>query len=200
MNDRKYKTIKHQHIVGDLHELTFSCYRKMHLLSNDTWRELLSRRVEIACSEQSFELVAFVYMPDHVHLLVFPTLPEPDLGNFLAAIKQPFSSSIRSILEHTRSPLFQRLTIRERPGKNVFRFWQEGPGYDRNLFQPESIEASLNYIHNNPVRKKLCERAVEWKWSSARYYYAEPPRQQLAELPHIHGLRPESLDAGSSRH
>jgi hypothetical protein len=89
--------------------------------------------------------------------------------------------------------------IRERPGKQVFRFWQEGPGCDRNLFQPDSIQASINYIHQNPVEKKLCKRAIAWKWSSARYYLAEPQLQQDADLPHIHGLRPEALDPGSSR-
>ena len=27
-----------------------------------------------------------------------------------------------------------------------------------------------NYIHNNPVRRGLVKRAVDWHWSSAGYY------------------------------
>ena len=44
------------------------------------------------------------------------------------------------------------------------------------------------YIHNNPVRRGLCRRAVDWKWSSARYYLGTPPRQQHTGLPLIDGL------------
>jgi putative transposase len=79
-----------------------------------------------------------------------------------------------------------------------FRFWQEGTGYDRNLFTPAAIQASLDYIHNNPVQRTLCRKAVDWKWSSARYYLLDPPRQQFPELPHIHGIRQEALDRGQS--
>ena len=52
----------------------------------------------------------------------------------------------------------------------TFRYWQEGPGYDRNLESPEAIEAAINYIHLNPVRRGLCAKAEDWKWSSARHF------------------------------
>lgn len=199
MHEPKHKTVKHQHEVGDFHELTFSCYRKLRLLTNDAWRKLLSEVIQSACDDESMELVAFVFMPDHVHLLVFPLQREPGISQYLAKVKQPFSGRIRGALEDTNSPLLKRLMIRERPGKYVFRFWQEGPGCDRNLFQPESIQASINYIHKNPLEKKLCKQATDWKWSSARYYHGEPQLQQDPDLPHIHGLRPEALEGGSSR-
>ena len=125
MAERKHKTVKHHHEVGDFHELTFSCYRKMRLLTNDTWRRLLSQSIEKACKEECMELVAFVFMPDHVHLLVFPLANKPDMGSFLAEVKRPFSSEIRTILEDARSPLLKKLMVRERPGKEAFRFWQE---------------------------------------------------------------------------
>ena len=199
MVQRKYKTIKHQHEPGDLHELTFSCYRKMRLLTNDHWRARLAACIDEACELHSLELVAFVFMPDHVHLLVFPTLPKPDMGQFLAKIKQPLASFVRQQLKESSSPLLRQLTVQERPGKTSFRFWQEGPGCDRNLFQPESIQASINYIHKNPVERKLCKQAVDWRWSSARFYLQEPQGQQFDELPFLHGLRPEALEPGSSR-
>src|SRR5262249_36637078 len=67
-------------------------------------------------------------------------------------------------------PLLGELTVRERPGKHCFRFWQEGAGFDRNLFSPAAIAASINYIHLNPVKRGLCERAIDFKWSSARFH------------------------------
>jgi putative transposase len=57
----------------------------------------------------------------------------------------------------------------------------------------------MDYIHNNPVQRGLCQRAIDWKWSSARYYLLDPPGQQFPDLPFIHGLRPETLDRGQLR-
>ena len=37
------KTVRYFHETGHLHELTFSRYRRMPLLSNDSWRETLAR-------------------------------------------------------------------------------------------------------------------------------------------------------------
>ena len=138
-------------------------------------------------------------MPEHVHLLVYPLSEAGGIDGYLGQLKQPFSKEIKRLLTEAKSPLLKRLTVRERPGKSCFRFWHEGPGFDRNLFTPTAIMASLDYIHNNPVEGGLCRRAVDWKWSSARYYLLDPPRQQFPDLPHIHGMRPGALDRGQPR-
>jgi putative transposase len=63
--------------------------------------------------------------------------------------------------------------VRDRPGRQVFRFWQEGPGFDRNLFTVKAVQASIDYIHNNPVARGLSQKARDWRWSSARFYESE---------------------------
>ena len=70
------------------------------------------------------------------------------------------------------------------------------------MYQPPwgfTAAASMDYIHNNPVQRKLCRQATDWKWSSARYYLFDPPKQQFAGLPHIHGLPPAAFDKGQPR-
>jgi len=183
------KTIKHYHKPGDFHEFTFSCYQRRPLLTNDDWRRRLSCHLDEANQQEGMRLVAFVFMPEHLHLLVLPTTPEPDLGRYLARIKQPFSKEIKGVLESSGSSLLDRLTIQERPGKTVFRYWQEGPGFDRNFDTDEGVQNAIDYFHGNPVKRGLCRRAVEYKWSSARYYLLQPPCQQFDGLPFVHGLK-----------
>ena len=36
-----------------------------------------------------------------------------------------------------------------------YHFWQDGGGDDRNIRSREALQASVDYIHNNPVRKGL---------------------------------------------
>ena len=138
-------------------------------------------------------------MPEHTHLLVFPPTTQPDIGLYLAAIKQPFSSAVYSQLEAAKSPLLSKSIVRERPAKFCFRFWQEGAGFDRNLLTVKAIESSIDYIHRNPVERKLCRRAIDFRWSSARYYLAQAGSHPFEGLPKVDGLRTAAFDPSASR-
>ena len=140
------------------------------MLTNDTWRRELARLIDAACLEAEFDLTAFVFMPEHIHLLIYPKPENPRIGTFLARFKQPFSKYVKEILIAKQSNLLSDLTVHQRPGKTCFRFWQEGGGFDRNLYNPQAIDACINYIHLNRVKRGLCQRASDWKWSSARFY------------------------------
>jgi len=84
-----------------------------------------------------------------------------------------------------------RLTIQKRPGKTVFRFWQEGSGYDRNIESSNVLTTSLEYIHANPVRRDLCDQTNQWKWSSWHHYNAADHTDP--DLPIVHGMPEGSL-------
>ena len=183
------KTVKRFHESGDCHELTFSCYRRMPLLTNDVWSHLLAESLDLAVQGQSCRLVAYVLMPEHVHILIQPTTHDFRIDLFLKALKAPFSRRIKKRLEEAHDPLLSKLTIRERPGVHCFRFWQEGGGYDRNLRSEKAVQAAMDYIHDNPVRRQLCERAADWRWSSARYYHEDRHSGAVMTTPPtIHGL------------
>jgi putative transposase len=181
------KRVKHYHEPGDTHEFTFSCYRRWQLLDNDERRRQLCTSIDRAVTGYDFRLVAFVIMPEHVHLLVYPIPQKPDIPGFLSAVKRPFSYRVKQQLIADGHQLLELLTIRERPGKMTFRFWQEGPGYDRNLNTEKAVLAAIAYIHENPVRRGLCELARDWKWSSCRWYESNGTLID-PELPTIHGL------------
>ncbi len=185
------KTIRHYHEPGHWHEFTFSTYQRKPLLTNDDWCRMLARSLDAANEEFQFRLVAFVFMPEHVHLLTYPLRQNPEFGKYLARIKQPFSKQVKAILHTQRSGLLKRLTVRERPGQSCFRFRQEGASYDRNLFSSEAILHSIDYIHENPARRGLCQRAIEWKWSSAQDYLSETTD---SDRPLIHGPPPGFFD------
>lgn len=47
-------------------------------------------------------------------------------------------------------------------------------GYDRQeIYSNEVFNQKLEYIHYNPVKKKLVTKAENWKWSSAIDYLTE---------------------------
>ena len=183
------KLVHRWHEPGQAHELTFSCVGRRPLLLLHDWPVLLARGLDAAAQRHPCDLVAFVFMPEHVHLLVLPKHPDFVPGDFLYALKRPVSYRIKQHLIGTNDPLLAELTIRERPGKTTFRFWQEGGGYDRNLFKDGSLESAAHYIHRNPVRRGLCDHPDEWKWSSFRFY-EHPDRPADPDLPRVRGFPP----------
>ena len=161
------KRILHFDEVGEFHELTFSCFRRLPLLTEDKLLEDLSRTIDRATERHGWRLAAFVFMPEHVHLLVYPIRPSSKVADLLFAMKRPFSYRAKQYFTETKTELLESLFVRQRPGVQTFRFWQEGPGYDRNIRSEKALQAAIDYIHMNPVRRKLVERAADYVWSSA---------------------------------
>lgn len=111
------RRIKHYHEPGDLHELTFSCYRRKPLLTDDRWLRLLAESVERANVGRNFGLAAFVFMPEHVHLLVYPRTSDCDIEGLLQAIKRPYSHRIKQLLQDSDSPMLSKLTVPDKGSK-----------------------------------------------------------------------------------
>ena len=44
--------------------------------------------------------------------------------------------------------------------------------YDFNIRNYPQFVEKLRYIHRNPVKQGLCDRAEDWQWSSFRHYAA----------------------------
>ena len=162
------KRVRTYNVPGHLHFLTFSCYRRMPLLSNETWLGWLGAAVRTACQDFDFALWAYVFMPEHVHLLVKPRKVLYDVSKFRKSLKQSASKRIVNHLQKCRSALLGRLRVQERPGKECFRFWQEGPGHDKNLWSMEKAVEKAKYCHRNPVERKLVASPEQWRWSSFR--------------------------------
>jgi putative transposase len=181
------KRVRHFNELGHCHELTFSCFHRFPLLTHTPVCSLLSHSIDRALVQQRFWLIAFVYMPEHVHLLVFPATSTARIERLLFAIKRPFSYRVKQYLEQNNPSLLQQLIVQERPGKMVFRFWQEGPGYDRNLTSREAVLSVIDYVHNNPVRRGLSITPDQWRWSSWKYYH-QPFECYDQELPVVHGV------------
>lgn len=144
--------------------LTFSTYRWLPLFRNAGIRDRFAEGLAAARAEFQFRLVAWVVMPEHVHLLLQPK-PET-LVPALASLKAEFAREVLGRWRLLEAPVLNRLVCSG--GKT--RFWQPGGGYDRNVFSREEIEEKILYVHHNPVKRGLVNQPEDWHWSSARWY------------------------------
>jgi len=146
---------------GDLHFITFSCYRRMQLLSPRR-RDLFLRQLESARIQYRFVVAGYVVMPEHVHLL----LSEPerrDLSVAIKALKQAVARRVLAALRR-RNPRQGELF-----SAGSHHFWQ-ARFYDFNVWTEKKRMEKLRYMHRNPVMRGLVKTPEDWRWSSYRAY------------------------------
>ena len=85
------KKCRRYNFPGNAHELTFSCFRGRPFLSRDRTRGYLVDAIVAAKHKHAFDLWAYVFMPEHVHLLICPCEEAYSIAAILQAIKQPVS-------------------------------------------------------------------------------------------------------------
>jgi len=160
------KKCQRYNIPGHAHELTFSCYRRQVFLLNDSFCSYLVEAIIRAKEIHQFDLWAYVFMPEHIHLLIWPRNEIYSISNILLSIKQSVS---RKVLLYLRKHKPQKLKLMETSQKHtLYRFWQAGGGYDRNITSRTTVIHVIEYIHNNPVRRGLVIKPEDWLWSSMR--------------------------------
>jgi len=119
-----------------------------------------------ACEKQKFKMISYVFMPTHVHLIVMPVKESYSISDLLKSVKQPVARREISYLKRNEPDKLEMLSIGG--GTPGYRIWMMGGGYDRNIMHTDHLENSINYLHNNPVRKGLVKNVLDWKWSSVR--------------------------------
>ena len=151
---------------GDLHFITFSCYRRLPLLKSARARDMFTKELARVRDEMRFRLVGYVVMPEHVHLLI----SEPPGGTPSEVLQKLKLRVARKIGRGRKSapPGQMRLPFEER-GKTPRAFWQ-ARFYDFNVYSERKRIEKLDYMHTNPITRKLVVHPKDWPWSSWGFY------------------------------
>ncbi|WP_448605398.1 REP-associated tyrosine transposase [Thermoflexus hugenholtzii] len=138
--------------TGRAYFITFTVNQRRPLLTGALAQYFIEHLLQWQ-RESGFALLAFVVMPDHVHLLGILT-------------EQSRLSDVVRRLKGRTGRALNRLLGQSGP------FWQSA-FYDHALRVQESVEAVARYIEENPVRRGLVVDPSEYPFSSANAVYAE---------------------------
>jgi putative transposase len=111
---------------------------------------ILARAIEGVRGRMKTAVFGYCLMPDHWHAIV---LPEE-------------GSSISDFLMRVKIAAYQRIRKARSSRDGI---WQSR-FYDHILRIRREFDQTLEYIHQNPVRRGLVETAMEWPWSGAAWY------------------------------
>ena len=144
--------------------LTFSCYRRAPLLGESWVRDRFVAELARAREACRFELIAWVVMPEHVHLIILPRDEAWPVARILRSLKIPLARDVIAVWKE-RGIVPDEIRVGDQT-----RFWQRGGGFDRNVRDRTELAKEIRYVHENPVKRGLVSSPVEWLWSSARWY------------------------------
>lgn len=172
------KGLRRREGAFDVRFMTFSCYRRLPLLSHPEIMNLFVERMAEAKLRLGFFLYAWVIMPEHVHVIL-----KPAGGGTWAEIAMSVKTSVaRHVLGRWRdlkAPVLSRLQTKG----GETRFWQAGGGFDRNIRDTPGLLHEIWYTHHNPVRRGLVRSPEEWRWSSVHWWMGDRKSALVCDMP-----------------
>ena len=153
--------------------LTFTVKNWYYVLDRHYRWNIIANSLEFFQKNKELKLYGFVFMINHLHLIVF----SKDTIGFIRDFKKFVAREILKNIRQTESnalKLFakkQKVQVRDteptvRDTELAYEFWHK-----TNM--PELIESEkfflqkLNYIHENPLKRNYVMKTEDWYWSSA---------------------------------
>jgi putative transposase len=124
--------------------VTTETWCRRDLFRNERWARLMIDTL-LHYRGTAYLLHEFVIMPDHLHILFTPLT---SLEKAVQFIKGGFSYRAKKELDSN------------------LEVWQKGFA-DHRIRDADDYRLHLIYIHQNPVRKHLCEKPQDYPYSSA---------------------------------
>lgn len=159
----EYRRIK---LEGGTYFFTVVTYHRCPILIDATAREIFHTAWDDTRVRFPFETIAVCLLPDHLHCIW--KLPDGDANYAIrwSLIKGLFSKEYQQKIGPGEERNASRINRKEAAIWQR-RFWEHTIDGERDL------ENHFDYIHYNPIKHGLVDRAVDWKWSSFHRYVRE---------------------------
>lgn len=155
-----YRRIK---IKGGTYYFTLVTNKRQKIFSSPNTSHIFLNALQPVRKFHPFNNLAYCILPEHIHLLWEMPIDDSNYSLRISEIKKRFSKHF--IAEHGY-PNFATPSQRKRGETGVWqsRFWEH---YIRD---EEDLNRHIDYIHYNPVKHGLVNRAYGWHVSSFREY------------------------------
>jgi REP-associated tyrosine transposase len=127
--------------------VTFGTWQRRRLFVVEPYAKLFLQTLYRYRREGRFQLHAFVLMPEHVHLLFTPA-EDITLERAVQLVKGGYSHEFGTQFGRTKE------------------IWQRG-FTDHRIRDTRDFEAHREYIHRNPVERRLVQNACDYRYGSA---------------------------------
>jgi putative transposase len=136
------------------------------LLQPDKYKNEIIQCLQFLVQQKRIQLYAFVIMDNHLHLIWQP-LPGQTLVSIQHSFLKHTAQQIKADLQVNNPGLLKEYKVGAKDRE--YQFWERN-SLSIELYTPNVFYQKLNYIHQNPVKARLCANPADYYYSSAKFY------------------------------
>jgi Transposase and inactivated derivatives len=158
---------------GATHFLTFTIMGWIDIFTRKCYRDLILESFKFCREKKSLQIGAYVIMSNHIHTIW--TAPNRNLSDIVRDFKTYTSQAITDMIKKEHESRREWLLYMFRffgNGTNAneeFKVWTSD-NHPEEIYSDAFLQTKLNYIHQNPVKAGLVEKASHYLYSSAANY------------------------------
>jgi REP element-mobilizing transposase RayT len=198
---QKIETIKEGYVIRDQtlpHFITATVVDWIDVFTRKAYRDIVIECLDYCIKNKSMVLYGYVIMSNHIHLVVQSS--EGKLSDLIRDFKKFIATKILEKIqtdpESRREWMLERfkLATESHTRNKNFQFWQYG-NHPEEIYTNKFMWSKLDYIHLNPVRAGIVEKASQYIYSSASNYVSDTGLLKIekADNPIVDVLNPTSF-------
>jgi len=168
--------MKEGYVIRDqsaIHFITATVVDWVDVFTRKAYRDSIIECLDYCIKNKAMLVYGYVIMSNHIHLII-----QSRDGKLSDLVRDFKKFTAKQILEKIQIEpesrrewileRFQKATESHTRNKN-YQFWQYG-NHAEEIYSHEFMWSKLDYIHLNPVRAGIVEKASEYIYSSASNY------------------------------
>ncbi|WP_064198267.1 MULTISPECIES: REP-associated tyrosine transposase [Emticicia] len=155
------------------HFMTFTVVDWVDVFSRKNYRDLILESFDYCRKEKGIILNAYVIMSNHIHVVMGSK--NERLSDLVRDFKKFTAKNCINLIktepESRKDWMLKRFEFaaRSHSRNDTHQFWKYG-SHSEEIFTENFMWTKLEYIHLNPVRAGIVEKASDYLYSSARNY------------------------------
>jgi REP element-mobilizing transposase RayT len=143
------------------------------IFTRQTYRDSIIESLDYCIKNKGMILYGYVIMSNHIHLII--QSEDGKLSDLIRDFKKFTAKNIldkiQAVPESRKEWMLERIKLAaEKHTRNKnYQFWQYG-NHAEEIYTNKFMWSKLDYIHLNPVRAGLVEKASHYIYSSASNY------------------------------
>lgn len=141
------------------------------LLLRQEARSILLNDLDFYRAKYDSRIFAYVIMPEHYHIVLDINHPD-ELHGWLRDMQGHSANELSKLLRSTASPEELAVYTAHANGSSKLAVWKE-QARAVPITSEKTLRTKIEYIHKNPVNRKLVDHPGKWPYSSWRNYYLD---------------------------
>ena len=156
-----------------LYFTTFQIVQWIDIFTRQVYRDIIMESLRFCQKHKELEIYAYVIMSNHIHILI-----RSGIDKLSDTIREFKSFTAKKILEAINTEeesrrewmlnLFE-FSAKKHKRNEKYQLWTH-ENHAEIVYGNQFMDSKINYIHDNPVRAGIVEKAEDYLYSSARNY------------------------------